>query len=89
MTMKGIKEATKSDLNLQAVIQTVQTGNWHKTKTLPAVSQRIVQSFKKTQKELTVNQDASLVRRGTSIVIPAILQPRKIDVPMKDSNRGL
>ena len=39
----------------------------------------MVQSFKKIQKELTVNQDTSLLR-GTRIVIPAILQPRTIDI---------
>ena len=88
MTLDEVKEATKRDPNLQAVIQAVRAGQWYQTKELPSVDYKFIQSFNKVQKEITVNSDNTLLLRGTHIVIPTILQSRTI-ILAHEVHRGI
>ena len=80
LTLEEIKEATKADTTLQAVIQAVQTKQWHNTKLQPRVDRKSVECFFHIQNELSVNSDQSLLLCGTRIVIPSKLQNHVIDL---------
>ncbi|CAB4022055.1 Hypothetical predicted protein [Paramuricea clavata] len=88
LTLEEIKEATKADTTLQAVIQAVQTKQWHNAKLQPRVDRKSVECFFHIQNELSVNSDQSLRLRGTRIVIPSKLQNHVIDLA-HESHQGI
>jgi hypothetical protein len=61
LTLEEIKEATKADTTLQAVIQAVQTKQWHNTKLQPRVDRKSVECFFHIQNELSVIKVSSYV----------------------------
>jgi hypothetical protein len=64
LTLEEIKEAIKADTTLQAAIQAIQTKQWHNAKLKTHVDRKSIECFCQIQKELSVNNDQSLLLRG-------------------------
>ena len=69
MTLEEIKQETKRDAEMQAVIKTVETDQW---------SHAEVQNYKKLKEELSVFN--GLVLRRNRIVIPSTLRSKAVDL---------
>ena len=69
MTLEEIKQETKEDVELQAVIKAVETDQWNSPE---------VQPYKKLNDELSVYN--GLVLRGNRIVIPVSLRSKAVDL---------
>ena len=69
MTLEEIKQETKHDVEMQAVIKAVETDQW---------SAPEVQNYKKLKEELSVFN--GLVLRGNRIVIPSNLRGKAVDL---------
>ena len=69
MSLEEIKQETKEDVELQAVIKAVETDQWNSPE---------VQPYKKLNDELSVYN--GLVLRGNRIVIPVSLRSKAVDL---------
>ena len=69
MTLEEIKQETKEDVELQAVIKAVETDQWNSPE---------VQPYKKLNDELSVYN--GLVLRGNRIVIQVSLRSKAVDL---------
>ena len=69
MTLEEIKQETKEDVELQAVIKAVETDHWNSPEIPP---------YKKLNDELSVYN--GLVLRGNRIAIPASLRSKAVDL---------
>ena len=69
MTLEEIKQETRNDAEMQAVIKAVETDQWN----VPEV-----QNYKKLKKELSVFN--GLVLRRNRIVIPSTLRSKSVDL---------
>ena len=83
MSLSEIEIATKEDVTLQKVADLVHTNNWellNGQNIPPQANMAELKRFAKVRDELTVNADASMVLRGSRIVIPAKLRTRAINI---------
>ena len=69
MTLEEIKQETKRDAEMQAVIKAVETDRW---------SNPEVQNYKKLKEELSVFN--GLVLRRNRIVVPSTLRSKAVDL---------
>eukprot|EP00795_Rhopilema_esculentum_P014355 gene14355-5400_t len=82
MDYKEIQDATFADLTLQALIRLIHDNSWNNIRSMqsPDVDKGELNLFAKIRSELTVNDDASLILRGSRIALPKSLRHRAIEI---------
>eukprot|EP00795_Rhopilema_esculentum_P015552 gene15552-6817_t len=82
MDYKEIQDATFADQTLQALIRLIHDNSWNNIRSMqsPDVDKEELNLFAKIRSELTVNDDASLILRGSRIVLPKFLRHRAIAI---------
>eukprot|EP00794_Sanderia_malayensis_P017220 gene17220-biopygen14822 len=86
MTLDEIQTETKLDKTLQQIrTNTIRTNNWKYLAKKPAdldeeISFRELQLFAQIQDELTVDDDNSIILRGSRIVLPSKLRSKAIHI---------
>ena len=74
MSLEEIKEATKSDATLQKLAKIIQTNKWAEVKDTSDtrdVNVTELKLYSRVRGELTVNETADIIQKGTRIVIPS------------------
>ena len=92
MTLKGIQQATTQDKTLQCVAYLIRNSSWNKLYDLPREYKEANQSelnlFKRVKDELTVNDELTIVLKGSRIVIPEQLHEKAVSIAHK-GHQGL
>ena len=92
MTLQEIQQATTEDMTLKCLIHLTQNQQWHSLDKLPQQFKdadiKDLQMFKRVKDELTVNEQANIILRGSRIVIPKALRNRAISIA-HEGHQGL
>ena len=83
MTLLEIETATKEDETMQKLVELITTNSWESfisRSDQTSVNMSEVKRFAKIRNELSVNNDASIVLRGTRIVLPAKLRQKAVNI---------
>ena len=80
LKLEDIQSATQKDQTLQAVIEAIQTGNWHKPGKRQRINTVVYNAMEKVKDELTVCLTYDIILRGTRIVIPEDMQKHVVDL---------
>ena len=80
LKLEDIQSATQRDQTLQAVIEAIQTGNWHKPGKRQGINPAVYNAMEKVKDELTVCLTYDIILRGTRIVIPEDMQKHVVDL---------
>ena len=92
MTLKGIQQATTQDKTLQCVAYLIRNSSWNKLYDLPREYKEANQSelnlFKRVKDELTVNDELTIVLKGSRIVIPEQLCEKAVSLA-HEGHQGL
>ena len=73
MSLSEIEEATKEDVTLQKLADLILTNGWDSLNDLSdqtGVNMTELKRFSKISEELTVNDEASIILRGSRIIMP-------------------
>ena len=90
ISVKEVKQQTKDDATLQAVIKCIHDGKWHETRNMtdPNINKQERNIFHSVRHELTASRDNDLVLKSTRIVMPTSLRKRAIDLA-HEGHQGL
>ena len=82
MTLKGIQQATTQDKTLQCVAYLIRNSSWNKLYDLE------LNLFKRVKDEVTVNDELTIVLKGSRIVIPEQLREKAVSLA-HEGHQGL
>ena len=92
MTLKGIQQATTQDKTPQCVAYLIRNSSWNKLYDLPQeykeANQTELNLFKRVKDELTVNDELTIVLKGSRIVIPEQLREKAVSIA-HEGHQGL
>ena len=83
MSLSEIEEATKEDVTLQKLADLIRTNGWDSLNDLSdqtGVNMTELKQFSKISEELTVNDEASIILRGSRIIMPEKLRERAVNI---------
>ena len=84
MTLTEIQHATTQDKTLQCVIHLARNNGWHNLNNLPQeyreTNQAELHLFKHIKDNLTVNNGATVLLKGSQIVVPMQLREKAISL---------
>ena len=83
MSLSEIEEATKEDVTLQKLADFIRTNGWDSLNDLSdqtGVNMTELKQFSKISEELTVNDEASIILRGSRIIMPEKLRERAVNI---------
>jgi transposase InsO family protein len=83
MTLQEVQQATAQVKTLQRVAHFVRNSNWKKLDHLPEL-----QLFKKVADDLTVNDESTIVLKGSRIVAPETLREKAVSIA-HEGHQGL
>ena len=92
MTLEEIQQATAVDVTLQCLVHFIQKHAWNELDNLPQnfkdADRAELQLFKRVKDELTVNDQANVILRGSRMVVPKALRERAISIA-HEGHQGL
>jgi transposase InsO family protein len=92
MTLDEIKEETARDITLQCVAYLTRDSNWNQIHRLPPEYKKADKTelhlFKRIKSELTVNDQATIVLKGSRIVLPEKLREKAVSIA-HEGHQGL
>ena len=92
MTLEEIQQATAEDVTLQCLVHLIQNDTWNDLDNLPQnlkdADSAELKLFQQLKDELTVNNQANIILRGSRIVVPKTLRDRAVSIA-HEGHQGL
>ena len=85
MSISEVKEATKRDKTMQAVMSALQDSKWYLHKEEADVDRNLFSSFQRVKEELSASSEKDLLLRGSRVVIPSTLHKKAVSLAHEDT----
>lgn len=83
ISIQEISSATRIDLTLKAVMNTINTGNWYEQSKQPDINIEAYKAMDKVKNELTISTTYGIILKGTIIIMPSSSQQRVVDLALE------
>ena len=82
MTVSEVKQSTRADPTLQAVIDALRNNSWHSTFETPSplVNSQDLHALYNIRDELSVSDDHDLLLRSHRLILPHALRQRALHI---------